>query len=163
MYRESEFRKDCYKPGEVATILGISVKTVQNYDKNGLLRSVRLPTNRRVVRREDLLDYLRSTGQLVEDSRRDVIYVRSLQAEALDARALAIIDAAGDMLAPMVLRDEGDDVDERPGYMRLLEMVKGKLVRRVYLMSADDLSEAGFLTVRTMFQGYGTDIVVVGA
>ena len=163
VYKESEFRKDCYKPGEVASILGISVKTVQNYDKNGLLKSIRLPTNRRAIRREDLLGYLRSTGQLVEDDRRDVIYVRSSQADGLDSRALAVVDRASDMVSPVILRDEGPDTDDRPDYMRLLDMVRRKSVRKVYLMSADDLSESGFLTVKTMFQGYGTVIVVVGA
>lgn len=163
MYKASEFQKSAYKPGEVAVILGVSVKTVQNYDKSGQLKCTRLPTNRRVIRRADLLEYLRATGQLEEDRRRDVIYVRSMDPESLDARALEVIDSASDMFRPMILRDEGPDTDDRPGYMSLLDMVRTQSVRKVYVKDAGDLSESGFVTVRTMFQGYGTEIVVAGA
>ena len=40
MYLASEFTKQVYKTGEVARILGVTVKTVQNYDNDGkLIRS----------------------------------------------------------------------------------------------------------------------------
>ena len=38
MYKVSEFTKTGYKVGEVAEILGVSTKTIRNYDKLGKLK-----------------------------------------------------------------------------------------------------------------------------
>ena len=79
MYLASEFTKQVYKTGEVAKILGVTVKTVQNYDNEGKLRVTRSEGNRRNVLREDLLKYLEERGILYNDTgiaRHDVIYAR---------------------------------------------------------------------------------------
>ena len=43
-----------YKPGEFARLLGIHVKTLQNWDKKGTLRAHRLPSGRRYYTKEQL-------------------------------------------------------------------------------------------------------------
>ncbi len=53
-----------YKTSEFARLLGISVRTLQRWDKSGILKAFRTPTDRRYYTHEQYLEYL-------EDSRRD--------------------------------------------------------------------------------------------
>lgn len=78
MYKRSDFTKKYYKTGEVAKILNLTIKTIQNYDHSGKLKFIRTTTNYRLMTREDLLDYLDKEGMLYDISleKKDVIYAR---------------------------------------------------------------------------------------
>ena len=47
-----------YKPKEFAELLGVSVRTLQRWDKKGLLVAYRTPTNRRYYTYEQYLKYI---------------------------------------------------------------------------------------------------------
>lgn len=47
-----------YKPKEFAKLLGVSVKTLQRWDKKRLLVAYRTPTNRRYYTYEQYLKYI---------------------------------------------------------------------------------------------------------
>lgn len=47
-----------YKPKEFAKLLGVSVKTLQRWDKKGLLVAYRTPTDRRYYTHEQYLKYI---------------------------------------------------------------------------------------------------------
>ena len=47
-----------YKPKEFAELLGVSVRTLQRWDKKGLLVACRPPTNRRYYTYEQYLKYM---------------------------------------------------------------------------------------------------------
>lgn len=47
-----------YKPKEFSELLGVSVKTLQRWDKKGLLVAYRTPTNRRYYTHEQYLKYI---------------------------------------------------------------------------------------------------------
>ena len=47
-----------YKPKEVAELIGVSVKTLQRWDKKGLLVAYRTPTDRRYYTHEQYLKYI---------------------------------------------------------------------------------------------------------
>lgn len=169
MHRASDFQKISYKPGEAAKILGVTVKTIQNYDRDGRLPAHRTATNRRVILREDLLAFLDAQGLLVQDEagRRDVVYARiedgTIDDARLNAQAVAAMESVKEIAHPLVLKDVGSGKDDaRPSYRRLLQMVSGREVRHVYIVSESVLSESGFHTLQTMFLGYGTDIVIPG-
>lgn len=46
-----------YKPKEFAELIGVSVKTLQRWDKKGLLIAYRTPTNRRYYTYEQYVKY----------------------------------------------------------------------------------------------------------
>ena len=63
-----------YKPKDFAELVGVSVKTLQRWDREGILKSNRTPTNRRYYTYDQ---YLQFKGINVEtDSRQLVIYAR---------------------------------------------------------------------------------------
>lgn len=47
-----------YKPKEFAELIGVSVKTLQRWDKKGLLIAYRTPTNRRYYTHEQYIEYM---------------------------------------------------------------------------------------------------------
>ena len=63
-----------YKPKEFAELIGISVKTLQRWDREGVLKANRTPTDRRYYTYDQ---YLQFKGIKTEqDMRQTVIYAR---------------------------------------------------------------------------------------
>ena len=63
-----------YKPKDFAALLGVSVKTLQRWDRAGILKANRTPTDRRYYTYDQ---YLQFKGIQAESDRRDVvIYAR---------------------------------------------------------------------------------------
>lgn len=63
-----------YKPKDFAELLGVSVKTLQRWDRDGILKANRTPTNRRYYTYDQ---YLQFKGIHTENDIRDiVIYAR---------------------------------------------------------------------------------------
>ena len=63
MYLVSDLRKQSYKVNEVARILGVSTKTIRNYDEKGILKANRTVGNHRVILRDELIRYLDEKGR----------------------------------------------------------------------------------------------------
>lgn len=63
-----------YKPKDFAELLGVSVKTLQRWDREGILKANRMPTNRRYYTYDQ---YLTFKGiKKPNDNRQTVIYAR---------------------------------------------------------------------------------------
>ena len=63
-----------YKPKDFAELLGVSVKTLQRWDREGILKANRTPTDRRYYTYDQ---YLQFKGMNIEhDKRKVVIYAR---------------------------------------------------------------------------------------
>ena len=63
-----------YKPKEFAELIGISVKTLQRWDRDGILKANRTPTDRRYYTYDQ---YLQFKGiKTEEDTRQTMIYAR---------------------------------------------------------------------------------------
>ena len=66
-----------YKPKDFAELLGVSVKTLQRWDREGILKAKRTPTNRRYYTYDQ---YLQFKGINIEnDNCQIVIYAEYLQ------------------------------------------------------------------------------------
>lgn len=51
----------CYKPGEFAAKIGVTVLTLQRWDNKGVLKAKRTPTNRRYYTEEQLTEYFKKS------------------------------------------------------------------------------------------------------
>lgn len=49
-----------YKPKEFSELVGVSVKTLQRWDRDGILKAYRTPTNRRYYTVDQYLQFKRS-------------------------------------------------------------------------------------------------------
>ena len=66
-----------YKPKDFAELLGVSVKTLQRWDREGTLRANRTPTDRRYYTYDQYLQFKGIINE--EDQRQEVIYARVSQ------------------------------------------------------------------------------------
>ena len=167
MYKASDFTKEYYKPGEVATYLGLTTQAIQQKDRRGELVFERTDTNRRILPRKALLDYLDKRNMLYNDGdewRRDVVYARidgedDKQHGTLDSQALDVIEKMGShMTNPLVIKECGTGED-RPEMRKLIKMVMQNRVRDIYVTSRDRIAEAGVGYLETAFAEHGTHIV----
>ena len=79
MYKVSDFKKASYRVNEVAKILGVTTKTIRNYDDEGKIKTCRTEGNHRLIMKEDLIDFLDKKGLIIDDTinqKRDIIYAR---------------------------------------------------------------------------------------
>ena len=58
MYKVSDLKKQSYKVNETAKILGVTTKTIRNYDERGILNAERTVGNHRVIMRDELIRFL---------------------------------------------------------------------------------------------------------
>ena len=170
MYKVSDFTKTAYRTGEAAKILGITTRTIQNYDKLGKLKVCRTEGNRRVIMREDLIKYLDDKELIYDDTnskRHDVIYARvssneQKQSGDLDRQALYLVENAKDIQNPIILKEVGSGLnDKRKQLQKLLDMISNHEVRNVYITYKDRLTRFGFNYLETMFNACGTSIIVL--
>lgn len=54
----STMSKQNYKPNEFAQLLNVSVKTLQRWDRENILKAKRTPTNRRFYTYDQYLSYM---------------------------------------------------------------------------------------------------------
>lgn len=69
MIKISELTKEQYTAGEVAKLLGVHVKTVQVWDRTGVLPFSRTHTNRRILPKDKMIELLDSRGLLYKDEK----------------------------------------------------------------------------------------------
>ena len=170
MYKKSDFTKPAYKTAEIMTILNVSYSTIKNYDKQGKLPIQRTETGRRVVLKEDLLNYLDSLKMLVYDdktTKHDVIYARVSSNEQktkgdLDRQTMFLMENCHDLQKPIILKEVGSGLnDKRKKIQELRRMVENNEVNRIFVTYRDRLTRVGFHYLETMFKLHGVEIVVV--
>ena len=63
-----------YKPKDFADLLGVSVRTLQRWDRENILKAKRTPTDRRYYTYEQYLEFKGINGS--DNDRKTVIYIR---------------------------------------------------------------------------------------
>ena len=72
--RGDRYMSKHYKPSEFAELINVSVKTLQRWDNEGVLKAYRTPTNRRYYTYEQYLSYEGLKATDIE--RKTVLYTR---------------------------------------------------------------------------------------
>lgn len=170
MYRLSEINKQIYKPGEVAKMLGVSLRTIQNYDIDNILNFERNDTNRRYITRDNLIEYLLSNGLVFNDdnlNKKDIVYARVSSNEQkqkgdLDRQALSIIERIPNLQNVLVLKEVGSGLnDKRKELNKLISMVLNDEINKIYVTYKDRLTRFGFNYIDTVCKAKGVEIVIL--
>ena len=170
MYKKSQFIKDVYKPKDVMELLNVTHRTLYNYDEQGKLKFSRSESGRRIIFRDDLLQYLDDKGLLIDDTeaeKRDYIYARvSSQKQSitgdLDRQAMFIIENVNNLQSPVVLKEVGSGLnDKRPKLLKLMDDVMDGKVNNIYVTYKDRLTRFGFNYLERICNHHGVRIIVV--
>lgn len=171
MIKTSQLLKSNYKPKDVAEFLGVTTRTLQNWDRDGKITFRRDPvSDRRFLTRDDVIKLLSEHDLLFDDTtdkRRDVIYARVSSHDQkkhgdLDRQVQFLIDQNNDLQNVLVLSEVGSGLnDKRKKLQQLLKMVMNDEVNRVFVTYRDRLTRFGFNYLETMFNAKGVEIVIV--
>ena len=144
-------------PREAAVRLGITVRTLQTWDRTSRIRVVRTPTNRRRV---PLSEVQRIMGE--RENRQPILYARvsshgqkddlERQKERLQ-RAFPGAEMHTDIRSGLKF--------DRPGFLAVLKAVQERRVSRVVVAYEDRLARFGVDLLRQVFAAYGTTLEVL--
>ena len=172
MFKTSDFTKDFYRTGEVAKMLKVKPITVARHEEKGLITFERTETGRRVITKENLINYFRNRSLLVEDStRKDIVYARvstHKQSERGDLdrqveKVLAFM-ATKNPSNVEIIKEVGSGLnDNRKNFNKLLTAILRGEVQRVFVSYKDRLTRFGFKYVETVCKHAETEIVVVSS
>ena len=160
-----------YKVGEVKELLGVTLQTLHNYDKNGVLKFERTDGGHRLVTKEELLRYLSEKGLLLDDSgleKFDVIYARVSSNEQktkgdLDRQILSVLEGfRGRIKNPLILKEVGSGLnDNRKQLHKLIDMILENKVNNIYITYRDRLTRFGYHYIERICEHNGVAIQVL--
>ncbi len=150
-----------YTTGEFAKLLGVSIKTLQRWDREGILTAHRSPTNRRMYTFEQLREVL---GE--KRNRKTIVYCRvssPAQRPELENQVEAMKQyciAAGIEFDEVVSEIGGGMNFKRTKFRRLLLSVRSGDIKTIVVAHKDRLARFGFDLVEYVCEINGCQIVV---
>jgi len=146
---------------EASKLLGVHVKTIQKWDREGKIRCVRTVGGKRRVPESEIKRILG-----IHEERKIVGYVRvssNTQKDDLERQIELIKNYASEKEWEIeILKDIGSGLKEnRRNFQKLLKMVMNKEISKVVVAYPDRLTRFGFKTLEEFFKSYGTEIVVI--
>jgi len=150
-----------YTMREASEILGVHIRTLQKWDKQGKIRCVRTVGGKRRVPESEIKRLLG-----FHEERRVVGYARVssyTQRDDLERQIEMISQYAKEHgWSIEILKDIGSGLKEdRKSFQKLLKMVMDKEVSKVIIAYPDRLTRFGFKTIQQFLQSYGTEIIVI--
>jgi putative resolvase len=154
-----------YRPYEFGKLIGRTTQTLQRWDRLGILKAHRTPTNRRYYTHDQ---YLQVIGQKAQE-RRIAAYCRvsgaGQKADLASQRAAVeqFCIAAGKPVA-LWLQDTGSGLNyRRKNFVALMEMVERGEVSEIVIAHKDRLVRFGYEWFERFCQSHGTTITVMNA
>ncbi len=156
--------KTTYSPKEFGALIGKSVITLQKWDRKGVLKAQRSPTNRRYYTHDQYLAY---RGLVAQEQGLTIVYARvSGVAQKPDlAHQMSALEAYCKQHSIKVdewMSDIGSGLNyKRKQFNRLMEMIELGQVKRVILAHRDRLVRFGYEYFEAFCQRHHTELVVI--
>ena len=169
-FTRENINKNYYTTGEVADLFQVSTKSIQKWDNKGILKFERSPTNRRVLPKETLIEYLKSKNMFYEDeplSKRDVIYARvssygQPKQNDLDRQVDYILSNRADLKNVLILKEVKSSLDsKRKKLLKLIDMILNDEVNRIFITHKERLTRFGFEYIEAICNHHDVEIIVM--
>jgi len=153
-----------YSPQEFGKLIGRTTNTLQKWDRKGILKAHRSPTNRRYYTHDQYLQY---RGLVAAEQGLTIAYTRvSGVAQKPDlAHQVKALEAYCQQNAIKVdewLSDIGSGLNyKRKQFNRLMEMIELGQVRRLIIAHRDRLVRFGYDYFEAFCERHHTEIVVI--
>lgn len=154
-----------YKPKDFAELLGVSVKTLQRWDRDGILKANRTPTDRRYYTYDQ---YLQFKGiNTVEDDREIVIYARVSTRNQKDdlknqVEFLKTFCNSKGMIVSQCIEDFGSGLNyNRKKWNQLLNEVMENKIKTIVISNKDRFIRFGYDWFEKFCEKFHTSIIVV--
>lgn len=159
-----------YSVSAFAKLIGRKVKTLQKWDRDGILVAYRTPTNRRYYTHEQYLSYISEAVNAgdIHRYRQNVIYARVINnsyRKELNDQIKFLRNYSIDNGIPIhnVYSDIGSGLNyRRPSLLRLIEDCFEGSISTIYITNEDRFVRFGFSLISNILKKYAdTDIIVV--
>ena len=154
-----------YKPKDFAELLGVSVKTLQRWDRDGILKANRTPTDRRYYTYDQ---YLQFKGIQTENDIRDtVIYARVSTRNQKDdlqnqVEFLKQFCNAKGIIVNQCVEDFGSGLNyNRKKWNRLLDEVMANNIKTIVISNKDRFIRFGYDWFEKFCEKFNTKIIIV--
>ena len=154
-----------YKPKDFAELLGVSVKTLQRWDRDGILKANRTPTDRRYYTYDQ---YLQFKGIQTENDIRDtVIYARvSTRNQKGDLQNqvefLKQFCNAKGIIVNQCIEDFGSGLNyNRKKWNKLLDEVMENKIKTIVISNKDRFVRFGYDWFEKFCEKFNTKIIIV--
>ena len=154
-----------YKPKDFAELLGVSVKTLQRWDRDGILKANRTPTDRRYYTYDQ---YLQFKGIQTENDIRDtVIYARVSTRNQKDdlqnqVEFLKQFWNAKGIIVNQCVEDFGSGLNyNRKKWNRLLDEVMANKIKTIVISNKDRFIRFGYDWFEKFCGKFNTKIIIV--
>lgn len=154
-----------YKPKDFAELLGVSVKTLQRWDRDGILKANRTPTNRRYYTYDQ---YLQFKGIQTENDIRDtVIYARVSTRNQKDdlqnqVEFLKQFCNAKGIIVNQCIEDFGSGLNyNRKKWNRLLDEVMANKIKTIVISNKDRFIRFGYDWFEKFCEKFNTKIIII--
>src|SRR5437667_4707092 len=153
-----------YSPQEFGRLIGRKTKTLQKWDREGILKAQRSPTNRRYYTHDQYLVY---RGLVAQEQGLTIVYTRvSGAAQKPDlANQIKALETYCQQQAITVdewLSDIGSGLNyKRKQFNRLMELVELGQVRYLVIAHKDRLVRFGYGYFEAFCQRHNTEIIVM--
>ena len=150
---------------EMAKRLNVSVKTLQRWDREGILVAKRTPTNRRYYTEDQYLEYI---GSSTKSKRKTIAYARVSSANQKDDLRNQItfirnyVNAKGEILDD-VIEDIGSGLNYNRKHWNdlLLNQIPKGEIEKIYITYKDRFVRFGFDWFERFCNHYNCEIVVI--
>lgn len=156
--------KDVYAPREFAKMVGRTVKTLQRWDREGVLVAYRTPTDRRYYTHDQYLNYI---GVKADSEKKTIVYYRVSSAGQKDdmerqKQALELFCTANGYAVDEWHNDIGSGMNfKRKNFNKIIEMMEVGEVQQLIIAHKDRLVRFGFDWFETFAKRHGTSIIVM--
>ena len=154
-----------YKPKDFAELLGVSVKTLQRWDRDGILKANRTPTDRRYYTYDQ---YLQFKGiQTENDIRNTVIYARVSTRNQKDdlqnqVEFLKQFCNAKGIIVNQCIEDFGSGLNyNRKKWNKLLDEVMENKIKTIVISNKDRFIRFGYDWFEKFCEKFNTKIIIV--
>ena len=153
-----------YSPKQFGQLIGRTVNTLQKWDRKGILKAHRSPTNRRYYTHDQYLAY---RGLSADAGGKTIVYARVSSAGqrpdlAHQVAALRDYCARHDYHPDEWVEEVGSGLNyQRKEFNRLMEQIELGQVRRLVIAHEDRLVRFGFEWFAAFCQRHGTDLLIV--
>lgn len=155
-----------YKVGEFAEKIGVSVSTLQRWDRTNVLKSRRTPTNQRYYTDEDLNKVLNSETE-TKSKRKNVGYCRvSTQEQKKNLENQQEFVSVYSLSQGVILDEIYTDIDsglnyKRQNWNKLLKQVEANEIDKIYVTYKDRFVRFGYEWFEEFCASHGTEIIVL--
>ena len=154
-----------YKPKDFAELLGVSVKTLQRWDRDGIIKANRTPTDRRYYTYDQ---YLQFKGIQTENDIRDtVIYARVSTRNQKDdlqnqVEFLKQFCNAKGIIVNQCVEDFGSGLNyNRKKWNKLLDEVMANKIKTIVISNKDRFIRFGYDWFEKFCEKFNTKIIIV--